>query len=231
MWGRQRRTASQVSLAGTRVTRERPEATGQEGFPLPTQREGLGVQCLCRLPREGPARPQAPPPTAPARERQVREGPHGERPHHTTVHRPEGGTGRPCLSNEAESLTALLGTATPCQGPGHRPGAMERAEQGPPQPPASPPCPSGSGKRGLRPQHQELGGPGGERQLHRRGTLPHAFAGGDTGPGNARVGVCARDGTSTEASRDGGQQGRQVAKPRGTGSSSLRGGADARQHP
>lgn len=124
-----------MSLAGTRVTRERPEATGQEGFPLPTQREGLGVQRLCRLPREGPARPQAPPPTAPARERQVREGPHGERPHHTTVHRPEGGTGRPCLSNEAESLTALLGTATPCQGPGHRPGAMERAEQGPPPAP------------------------------------------------------------------------------------------------
>lgn len=54
-----------MSLAGTRVTRERPEATGQEGFPLPTQREGLGVQRLCRLPRGGlpdhkhrPPRPQ-----------------------------------------------------------------------------------------------------------------------------------------------------------------------------
>lgn len=185
---------------------------------------------MCRLPREGPARPQAPPPTAPARERQVREGPHGERPHRTTVHRPEGGTGRPCLSNEAESLTALLGTATPCQGPGHRPGAMERAEQGPPpSPPQVRPVPQEVGSEVCVHSTRSWAGPGARGSSTGGGRCCMRLLVGTPAQetpvsGCARVTGPPRRPAGTEASRD--------AKSRSPGAQArARCGADARQHP
>lgn len=88
------------------------------------------------------------------------------------VHHPRDGTGRPHMSSEAESLTALRGTAAPCQGPRHR-SDRRRVQSSdpasdppaphvvlPPQPHGNLPHPLGSGKRNLRPRHQELGGPG-----------------------------------------------------------------------